>query len=285
MKRIILLSSLFVFLWQCIGEDFIDDYVAPSLRISNPILRIRKGLNYQFQAQFFDESGTKIVNPNFNWTISPTSNNSIQEDGTFTALTPGTVTLTVSTKGLRGNILTAAIQFTVTAPPDPVAIESNAPNLSTATLTTENTVSDTTATTATESPSIESSDEMLVEETIVSTLDEGIVFSEQFFEGPIRSTSSYLLEGNYRLEHTGQNIILRLDESYRADTALPGLYVYLTNNPATPLGGFEIGMVTVFEGAHQYSLPDTIALMDFKYILYWCKPFSVKVGDAQIFED
>ena len=51
------------------------------------------------------------------------------------------------------------------------------------------------------------------------------------------------------------------------------------------MGGYEIGRVTVFEGEHQYSIPSSIALKDYKYILYWCKPFSVKVGDAQLFED
>ena len=109
--------------------------------------------------------------------------------------------------------------------------------------------------------------------------------SEQFFEGQIRSTSNYLLQGNFRYEFDGQNIVLSLGENYRADTALPGLYVYLTNNPTTPSGGYEIGKVTVFEGEHQYNLPASIALMDYKYILYWCKPFSVKVGDALLFDD
>ena len=121
--------------------------------------------------------------------------------------------------------------------------------------------------------------------TSTAETDDGIVESEQFFEGQIRSTSSYLLEGNFRYEFDGQNIVLSLGENYRADTALPGLYVYLTNNPTTPSGGYEIGKVTVFEGAHQYNLPASIALMDYKYILYWCKPFSVKVGDALLFDD
>ena len=94
-----------------------------------------------------------------------------------------------------------------------------------------------------------------------------------------------MLEGNFRYEFYEQNIVLSLDDSYRADTALPGLYIYLTNNPNTPMGGYEIGQVLVFEGAHQYELPSSIALMDYKYILYWCKPFSVKVGDALLFDD
>jgi len=45
---------------------------------------------------------------------------------------------------------------------------------------------------------------------------------------------------------------------------------------------YEIGPVTVFQGAHFYDLPSTISIFDYSYILYWCKPFEVKVGEGQI---
>ena len=46
-----------------------------------------------------------------------------------------------------------------------------------------------------------------------SETDDGIVVSEQFFEGQIRSTSSYLLQGNFRYEFDGQNIVLSLGKT------------------------------------------------------------------------
>ena len=282
MKRPLLLCFVSLLFLQCIGEDFIDDYVEPNLRITNPIVSIREGLSYQFQARFFDESGTQVENPNFSWSATPPSALHISNDGTITALSAGTVSVHVSVQGLQGKNITTALEFSIT--PLPIAeveTDTTTATTDTATSTTGNTSS--TAVTETTGNSTDTSNP--TSESSTSTIDNGIVASEQFFEGQIRSTSSYLLQGSFRYEFDGQNIVLSLGENYRADTALPGLYVYLTNNPTTPSGGYEIGEVTVFEGAHQYNLPASIALMDYKYILYWCKPFSVKVGDALLFDD
>jgi hypothetical protein len=103
------------------------------------------------------------------------------------------------------------------------------------------------------------------------------------FEGTIITTSSYLLEGSYILETQDNDVIrLSLGDDYEASTALPGLYIYLGNNPNSITDAYEIGPVTVFQGAHFYDLPQTISIYDYSYILYWCKPFSVKVGEGQI---
>ena len=124
-------------------------------------------------------------------------------------------------------------------------------------------------------------------ETSTTTIDNntgtGIVLAPQFYEGEIISTSSYILEGNFRYEHNGTQITLSLDENYRASTSLPGLYLNLGNNPNTVNGAIEIAKVTVFNGAHEYILPPSIELADYKYLIYWCKPFSVPVGEGAIF--
>jgi hypothetical protein len=102
------------------------------------------------------------------------------------------------------------------------------------------------------------------------------------FEGTITSTSSYLLKGSYTLEPLDAGgVKLSLGEDYEADTSLPGLYIYLGNNPNSTADAFEIGPVTTFDGAHFYDLP-TIGIYDYNYVLYWCKPFGVKVGEGQI---
>ena len=43
----------------------------------------------------------------------------------------------------------------------------------------------------------------------------------------------------------------------------------------------EIGEVKVFKGAHRYTIGGDIALNQYKYLLYYCKPFNVKVGDGE----
>lgn len=100
--------------------------------------------------------------------------------------------------------------------------------------------------------------------------------------GVIKTTSSYLLQGSFVLNQQGQNLVLELGNDYEASTALPGLYVYLTNNPGTNVGALEIGAVKVFKGAHSYVIPEPTQLSSYKYVLYYCKPFSVKVGDGEI---
>ena len=284
MKRPLLLYFIPLLFLQCIGEDFIDDYVEPNLRITNPIVSIREGLSYQFQSRFFDESGRQVENPNFIWSATPPSALHISNNGTITALAVGEVSVHVNVQGLRGENIATALEFSVTPLPT-VEVETTTPTTDTTSSTTVTETMGSSTETTTDTTISTTDTSTTTTGTSTTETDDGIVESEQFFEGQIRSTSSYLLEGNFRYEFDGQNIVLSLGENYSADTALPGLYVYLTNNPTTPSGGYEIGKVTVFEGAHQYNLPASIALMDYKYILYWCKPFSVKVGDALLFDD
>jgi hypothetical protein len=100
--------------------------------------------------------------------------------------------------------------------------------------------------------------------------------------GIIRTTSSYLLQGSFVVRsNTSGGITISIADDYRASTALPGLYVYLTNNPATRVGALEIGRVMVFSGAHSYDITN-VGLDDYAYLLYYCKPFNVKVGDGNI---
>ncbi len=126
------------------------------------------------------------------------------------------------------------------------------------------------------SPVTDSTQVVITEEMITNTGNEG-----QERSGTIRTTSSYLLEGSFVLRQEGDQVIIDISDDYRASSALPGLYVYLTNNPNTSSGALEIGMVTTFEGAHQYEITG-IDILQYNFLLYYCKPFNVKVGDGEI---
>lgn len=116
--------------------------------------------------------------------------------------------------------------------------------------------------------------------TIEVTDDPTLISSER--SGIVQTTTSYLLEGDFTLNEDGDSdLILSFASNYEADDGLPGLYVYLTNNPNTISGAYEIGKVSVFSGAHTYNLPN-VGLFDYNYVLYYCKPFNVKVGDGTI---
>ena len=71
MKRPLSLWICCLLFLACIGEDFVDDYVDPNLRITNAIISIREGLSYQFKALFFDESGREVNNPTLKWSAIP----------------------------------------------------------------------------------------------------------------------------------------------------------------------------------------------------------------------
>ena len=100
--------------------------------------------------------------------------------------------------------------------------------------------------------------------------------------GSIATTSSYKLTGDFTLSEEGGNLVLAFGADYEASTALPGLYVYLTNNPNTTANAYEIGAVQVFSGAHEYQISG-VDIDEYRYVLYFCKPFTVKVGDGEIF--
>lgn len=101
--------------------------------------------------------------------------------------------------------------------------------------------------------------------------------------GVIATTSSYTLTGDFTIgevENT-DNLLLSVQSNYQASTNLPGLYLYLTNNPNSINGALSLGPVTVFNGAHTYAI-DNVGINDYTYLLYWCEPFGVKVGIGTI---
>lgn len=99
--------------------------------------------------------------------------------------------------------------------------------------------------------------------------------------GTIKTTSTYELSGDFTVEERDGNLVISFSENYVASTALPGLYLYLSNNRNTVANAIEIGAVEVFSGEHTYTLPD-IGLNDYQFLVYFCKPFNIKVGDGEI---
>ncbi len=100
-------------------------------------------------------------------------------------------------------------------------------------------------------------------------------------EGTIATTSSYTLTGDFTLTENGNQLLLDFAANYEADSSLPGLYVYLSNSTTSSANALEIGPVTVFSGEHSYDISGA-GLNDYQYVLYFCKPFNVKVGHGEI---
>jgi hypothetical protein len=292
MYKKILLFIRFLLYLSCIGTDVTDDYVEPTLRITSPqIISIKVGQKFQFTAKYFDTSGTQIDNPNLIWTVSPPDALTIDDNGFATATKDGLATIQVSVVTALGTTISAETSFPVRE----VVVITETATMTTDTATTTSTTSGTasnttdsnTSTSTTGSGTATTTPNTATSTTNTSTTigdDDVVVTAPQSYQGTIQTTSSYVLTGSYEygLNDAGQ-LVLDIAADYLASKALPGLYVYLTNNPNSPSGGYKIGEVTVFSGAHSYILPSSIDVNDYKYILYWCKPFSVKVGDSTIF--
>ena len=221
---LLLLSTNFLFT-ACIGDDVVDDYVQPTLRITNPVSEIEAGTTYQFNHQFVNNVGQmEDVSPR--WSSGDENLLTIDNSGLATAIQEGTTTISVA--------FTDEFDETVTV--------------------TENV------------------------EIGAST----VVVEEMFRTGRVETTSTYPLTGDFKLTALESgDLELAFFDDYVADDILPGLFVYLSNNPRSIAGALEIGRVEVFEGAHSYTISGA-ELEQYAYVLYFCKPFNIKVGDGEI---
>ena len=208
---------------SCVGDDFVDDEIEPTIRILNPVEKIQLGSTHQFEFSYFNNVGLQENIDDAFWSSSNENIIAIDQNGIARALQEGIVNIIIERSTDSGTIS------------DQLEVE------------------------ATESP---------IEEEEINK------------NGVIRTTSSYTLTGDFTISEVDNNLEIRIEDNYRASTALPGLYVYLTNNPNTIANALEIGEVEVFSGAHSYIVQD-VNINEYQYLLYFCKPFNVKVGDGQ----
>ncbi len=223
MLRALAFFLLMPILSACIGEDIVEDFVAPELRLTTPIDSLTVGDSHQFTYSFFNNIGAE-EEVAVAWSSSNPDVLLLESNGLATAVAPGTAAVTI-----RYEEMGQAVADT---------------------------------------------------RDVVVTTDEVIV-QEETRSGRIGTTSQYLLEGDFTLRSEEGDLVLEIAGDYRADTDLPGLYVYLTNNTGSVQNALEIARVTTFSGAHEYRISDT-GIDDFSHVLYFCKPFNVKVGDGEI---
>jgi hypothetical protein len=121
----------------------------------------------------------------------------------------------------------------------------------------------------------------IIDEIIVNVGNETTVGMSASKEGQIKTTSSYALTGDFIFSEFDDGVMLSLEDNYQASTALPGLYIYLSNNRNSIANALEIGKVTTFSGAHSYDIPN-VGIDDYDFIVYFCKPFNVKVGEGEL---
>jgi len=129
--------------------------------------------------------------------------------------------------------------------------------------------------------SFETEEGITVSDRMDITVGEETIITIEGKSGTIITTTFYTLEGEFTVQELDGNLIIEIGEDWKASSNLPGLFVYLTNNPATTADALEIGPVRVFNGAHTYEIPG-VGINDYQFLLYFCKPFNIKVGDGEI---
>ncbi|WP_179337585.1 Ig-like domain-containing protein [Winogradskyella ludwigii] len=228
-KYTFLLVSFFLLQTSCIGEDIVNDFIEPELRILNPISSLPVPETFQFNTAYFNNIGIE-EEATITWSSSNLDIATIDTSGLLTAISEGVTTISASTQE------------------NDIFLEQSFP----VTITEDGTV-------------------VIIEPAVKS--------------GTIVTTSSYLLTGTFTLEEqeNSNNLLLSVNSDYQATTSLPGLYLYLTNNPNSISGAYSVGPVSVFNGAHDYTIPET-NINDYTYLLYWCQPFGVKVGTGEILD-
>lgn len=121
----------------------------------------------------------------------------------------------------------------------------------------------------------------VMNEMLIRVSDTTIVLQDERI-AELMTVSSYPLSGNAILKKEGVKTLLQFDASFSTTSALPGLYVYLTNNTTTINNALEVGKVTAFEGAQSYEILEEIELNTYDFVLFYCKPFLVPVGTGDL---
>ncbi|MBL6447508.1 DM13 domain-containing protein [Fulvivirga sp. 29W222] len=98
----------------------------------------------------------------------------------------------------------------------------------------------------------------------------------------LSTVSSYPLSGDVILKKGANGLILEFADNFNTTSALPGLYVYLSNNINTINGALEVAKVAKFSGAQSYEISTTSDLFQYNIVLFYCKPFVVPVGNGKL---
>ena len=207
---------------SCIKDDFIEDTIEATLRITTNLVSIELDSEHQFNALYLDNVGQE-TEVEIDWSSSDSDVISISKQGLAKAVGLGSATI-------------KAAYFDVNS---------------------------------------------LVEDLTIVEVGQATIVGSQSISGKIGTTSSYALEGDFVFTETSKGVNVSFSDNYKASSALPGLFVYLSNNKNSIANAFEIGEVKSFTGAHDYEV-EGVEFNQYNYLVYFCKPFNVKVGDGKL---
>lgn len=255
-KLFLLLLAFSAIALSCVQDDFLDDFVEPELRISGPSQDLEVEETFQYTYRYFNNVGAREEVP-VTWTSDNPAIISIDENGLATALAAGTATISGSVD-VNGITSTDNEVISVQSPPPPPPPGGDG------------------------SGGDGSGGDGSGGDGSGGDGSGGGEPELRVIEGEIMTTTFYTLEGDFTLAETEDGgLFLDIADNYRASTGLPGFYVYLSNNRNSIANAFEIGKVDTFRGEHSYEIEE-VGIEDYRFIVYWCAPFNVKIGEAEL---
>ncbi len=286
----------------CIGDDFIFLEVEERVTIENEDALRTLGINdtFKFSASYINKEGATNDSVQFSWYSRDSNIAIVDATGQVIGVELGTVIIGVSYI-INEILLMDSFELVI----DNVTILEDGTILNDTsttsivngdTMTTKTTstimkgdsvlsITKTTTTITTETISM---GDTAVTDTSWTICDTSITILPPQLEtksGTINSTSSYPLGGDFTIsEQQDGSLLISIASNYTADQRLPGLYVYLSDFTNSTVNAYEIGAVSVFSGSHTYTIPANanVGIDDFQYLLYFCKPFRVRVGHGTI---
>jgi hypothetical protein len=95
MYRLLIIPIFFVFT-SCIGDYYIDDFVEPTLRLSNSLDSIAVGDSFQLSYRYFDNAGRETSLDAVTWNSSDPDKIAITSTGLMTGVAIGKSTISIS---------------------------------------------------------------------------------------------------------------------------------------------------------------------------------------------
>ena len=131
-----------------------------------------------------------------------------------------------------------------------------------------------------ESMSVEDND---VEDRMIMNDEENVLLTRT---GTLMETSGYVCEGDFSLVETATGVDLILEDNFRADRALPGYGMFLTNHPNSIEDAFLVDSYRQenrrhYEGATTFSLQG-VEIEEYQFLVHWCVPFDIQIGLSEI---
>jgi len=115
--------------------------------------------------------------------------------------------------------------------------------------------------------------------TEVNSIEDFVEVVVEETQFPVMGTAGHPVEGSVRVLETSEGTIVRYEDFWTING--PRLHVYLSKD-LNANDFIDIGPIKGTKGNINYLVPTDVNVNEYKYVMYWCVPFSVLFNYAEI---